>query len=331
LKADGMMRRLSILFTVLVVLAAMAGGGGVFWLKSAYNAPSQTTNEKIIVIERGSSVSSIARQLQDLGLIRYARVFRFGTRFLDDARPLQAGEYRIPAAASAAGIAEILKSGIQVVHKMTIAEGLTSIEIIDLLRDEPLLSGDINGLPKEGSLLPETYHFHRGETRSVILNRMQKALEDVLDELWDSRADGLPFTTPEQAMIIASIVEKETAVESERRLVAGVFVNRLKKGMRLQSDPTVVYGNTNGAGPLGRPLTRGDLDGRTAYNTYQIDGLPPTPIANPGRASIAAVLNPSDTDALYFVADGSGGHAFAKTLDEHNRNVRAWRKVRRAQ
>ena len=324
------MRRLFTVLVILVVLTGMAGVGGFLWLKSAFDAPALTQVEKIIVIERGSSVASIARQLQSDGLIRYARVFRFGVRFLTDPKPLQAGEYRIPANASAAEIADILKSGIQVVHKMTIAEGLSSIEIVDLLRDEPLLSGEIASLPKEGTLLPETYHFHRGETRTEILHRMREAQQELLEELWDERADDLPFASPEDALILASIVEKETAVHSERSLVAGVFVNRLKKGMRLQSDPTVVYGITNGAGPLGRPLRRSELDAKTAYNTYQIDALPPTPIANPGRASIAAVLNPAPTEALYFVADGTGGHAFSKTLDEHNRNVRAWRKLLRA-
>jgi len=325
-----MMRRLLTLFVILGVLSGMVGAGGFLWLKSSFEASTQTQTDKIIVIERGSSVASIARQLQGDGLIRYARVFRFGVRFLTDQRPLQAGEYRIPENASASDIASILKSGIQVVHKTTIAEGLTSIEIVDLLRDEPLLSGDIAGVPEEGSLLPETYHYHRGETRAEILRRMQVAQEELLDELWDTRADGLPISTPQEALILASIVEKETSVHEERSLVAGVFVNRLKKGMRLQSDPTVVYGITNGAGPLGRPLRRSELDAKTAYNTYQINALPPTPIANPGRASIAAVLNPAPTEALYFVADGTGGHAFAKTLDEHNRNVRAWRKLQRA-
>lgn len=325
-----MMRRLFILFAVLIVLVMGAAGAGLFWLKSAYTKPSQSQAEKIIVIERGSSVASIAKQLQGEGLIRFAKVFRFGIRILDDPRPLQAGEYRIPAGASAADIAAILKSGEQVVHKITLAEGLSSIQIADLLRDEPLLTGEIETAPAEGTLLPETYHFHRGEDRTEMLRRMQTALDEVLAELWAGRDAELPYNSPKEAMVMASIVEKETAVESERWLVAGVFVNRLRKGMRLQSDPTVVYGITRGAGPLGRPLSREDLDAETAYNTYKINGLPPTPIANPGRASIAAVMNPAETDALYFVADGTGGHAFSKTLDEHNRNVRAWRKLQRA-
>ncbi len=191
------------------------------------------------------------------------------------------------------------------------------------------MTGDIGKTPDEGTLLPETYHFHRGESRQEILRRMKEAMSDEVARLWDERVDALPFKGAVEAVILASIVEKETGVQSERGLVASVFINRLRKGMRLQSDPTVVYGITLGAGPLGRPLSRIDLDANTVYNTYQINGLPPTPIANPGKASIAAVLNPAPTDALYFVADGSGGHAFAKTLDEHNRNVKAWRKLQR--
>ncbi len=323
------MRRLFILFVVLMAFSGIAAGAGFFWLQKAYHKPSLTQADKVIIVERGSSVASISRQLKSEGLVRYARVFRFGVRFLDDPRPLQAGEYRIPAGASPAAIASVLKSGEQVVHKITLAEGLSSIQIVDLLQDEPLLTGDIEKIPAEGTLLPETYHFHRGETRREIISRMKTSLDEVMNDLWPTRDAGIPVHTPREAVILASIVEKETSVPAERGLVAGVFVNRLKKGMRLQSDPTVVYGITRGAGPLGRPLSREDLDAKTTYNTYQIDGLPPTPIANPGRASIDAVLNPTQTRALYFVADGTGGHAFAETLEEHNRNVQKWRKLQR--
>lgn len=324
-----MMRRLFILFVVLLAVAGVAGGVGMFWLQKAYHAPSATQSDKIIFVERGSSVASISRQLKAEGLVKHARVFRYGVRFLDDPRPLQAGEYRIPAGASPAVIASVLKSGEQVVHKITLAEGLSSIQIVDLLYDEPLLTGEIEKIPEEGTLLPETYHFHRGETRGEIIRRMKTALDEVMNDLWRTRDEGLPIRTPGEAIILASIVEKETSVPKERGLIAGVFVNRLMKGMRLQSDPTVVYGITRGAGPLGRPLSREDLEAETAYNTYKINGLPPTPIANPGRAAIDAVLNPTSTRALYFVADGSGGHAFAETLEEHNRNVREWRRLQR--
>lgn len=324
-----MRRALLVIFTVLCVLGAAGLAGGYLWLGNAYTKPSGTFDAKIITVERGTSVAGIARQLQNDGLVRYARVFRLGERLFGDKKPLQAGEYRIPANASAQQISEILKSGEQVVYKITVAEGLTSIEVVDLLRDEPLLSGDIKKVPPEGALLPETYHFHRGEKRSAILQRMQDALNKAFEDLWASRNRDLPYKDRNDVLTMASIIEKETSVPAERGRVAGVFVNRLRKGMRLQSDPTVVYGITNGAGPLGRPILRRDLDEKTAYNTYQINGLPPTPIANAGLASIEAALNPVASDDLYFVADGSGGHAFAKTLKEHNANVRKWRKLQR--
>lgn len=324
-----MIRRLAIFFTIVVILACGAGFGGFLWLKASYEAESGTQTDKVIIIQRGSSVASIAAFLQHEGLVRYARVFRLGEKLISDYQPLKAGEYLIPANASASDIAKILKSGQQVVHKLTFAEGLSSIEIVDLLRDESLLIGEIPKTPDEGSLLPETYHFHRGEHRMEILKRMSEAMTNEVEPLWEERADSLPFANPKEAVILASIVEKETGVSSERGLVAAVFINRLRLGMRLQSDPTVVYGITLGAGPLGRTLTRNDLEAKTEYNTYQIDGLPPTPIANPGKASLAAALKPEVTDAIYFVADGSGGHAFARSLDEHNRNVKAWRKLQR--
>lgn len=317
-------------FILVVVLGACAVGGGYFWLHQAYFAAGPSVNETVVEIPKGASVASIAGILQRAGVIRQPRVFRFGHRLFDDARPLRAGEYRFPVGAGAAGAAKVLKQGEPVVYKLTLAEGLTSTEAVDLLRRDPVLTGDIVGVPDEGTLLPETYHFHRGTTRAEMVHRMQNAMDAALSELWPQRQDGLPLASPYEAVILASIVEKETALASERPHVAGVFINRLNVPMRLQSDPTVVYGITNGAGPLGRPLTRRDLDTKTPYNTYQIDRLPPGPIANPGRESLAAVLNPMQTKDLYFVADGTGGHAFAATLDAHNRNVRAWRKLQRA-
>lgn len=326
------MRRVFLITVLLVCVTGLAAvGAGYVWLKAAYTKPTDTAVEKIVLIEKGKGVSAIALYLQRQGIIHDAQVFRFGDRLFGAKQPLRAGEYKIPAHASAADVADILKNAEQVVYKMTIAEGLTSTEIIDFIRDDPVLVGDITSSPEEGSLLPETYHFHRGETREGIIKRMSVAMQETVDELWDNRLPSLPLATPFEAIILASIVEKETGVASERAKVAGVFINRLSKGMRLQSDPTVVYGITNGAGPLGRPLSRADLNGVTAYNTYQIKGLPPTPIANPGADAIKAALNPEQTDALYFVADGTGGHAFAKTLKEHNRNVQAWRKFKRQQ
>ncbi len=212
-------------------------------------------------------------------------------------------------------------------RRVTVAEGRTSWEIVELLKATAELEGEIGAVPSEGVLAPNTYFFQKGETRQDILDRMAQAQQTALDELWEGRAEDLPISTPEEALVLASIVEKETGLADERPEVAAVFINRLRRGMRLQSDPTIIYGITEGKGPLGRGIRRSEIDRKTRWNTYQIDGLPPTPIANPGRDAIAAVLNPPDSDYLYFVADGTGGHAFSKSLAEHNRNVANWRRI----
>jgi len=218
-----------------------------------------------------------------------------------------------------------------VVRRFTVPEGLTSAQITGLLRDEPAFTGEIKSEPAEGSLLPETYHYSWGDNRADLLKRMQTAMQSALKAAWDKRALTLPLQTPQQALVLASIIEKETSVPQERGRIAGVFVNRLLSNMRLQSDPTVIYALTQGAGTLGRPLTRADWKFESPYNTYVIDGLPTAPIGNPGKASIEAAVNPERHDFIYFVADGSGGHAFAKTLAEHNRNVARWREVQKQQ
>lgn len=324
------MRRALLIVLALLIVVALAGtGGGYLWLRNAYHAPLASASDSVVNVERGQSVNAIARKLQSAGVISSSSVFRFGLRLFGAKKPLRAGEFLIPANASPADVARVLQEGEPIVYKATVAEGLTSAEIVAIVEAEPKLSGKIASVPPEGALLPETYHFHRGDSRVGLLDRMETAMETALEGLWDKRLPGLPLASASEALILASIVEKETAVADERPRVAAVFINRLRRGMRLQSDPTVVYGITGGTGPLERSLTRRDLDTPTPYNTYQIDGLPPTPIANPGLASIAAVLNPMETDELYFVADGSGGHAFAKTLNEHNRNVRAWRKLQK--
>ncbi|MEC8165372.1 MAG: endolytic transglycosylase MltG, partial [Pseudomonadota bacterium] len=222
----------------------------------------------------------------------------------------------------------LLMAGKTALRQVTIPEGLMVSEVVAILDVAPALEGT-TPVPPEGSILPETYSYQFGETRAEVLNRMSKAMQHLLADLWANRKPGLPFKDPIEAVILASIVERETGVAEERSRVAGVFVNRLRRGMRLQSDPTVAYAATNGKQPLGRPLTRKDLDAAHPYNTYWIKGLPPSPISNPGRAALAATLNPLETDELYFVADGTGGHAFAKTLAEHNRNVAKWRKLQR--
>jgi UPF0755 protein len=222
----------------------------------------------------------------------------------------------------------MLANGETVARRLTVAEGLTVAEVFQLLADTEALEGDLPPPPEEGSLLPETYFYALGDSRIGLVSRMQDEMRQTLDELWRGRAQNLPLRTKREALILASIVDKETGVADERDKVAAVFINRLRRGMRLQADPTVIYGLTEGGGPLGRELSQRDWAHASAYNTYQIDGLPPGPIGNPGRASIEAVLNPAAVDYLYFVADGSGGHAFARTLEEHNRNVARWRQIK---
>ena len=223
---------------------------------------------------------------------------------------------------------EKLVAGKTVVHRLTVTEGMTSAEVVAALNAAPDLAGEILKVPEEGSLLPETYHYALGDNRAVLIERMQRAMARLVDELWEARDPALALDDAQQAVVLASVVEKETALADEMPVVAGVFHNRLRQGMRLQADPTVIYALTGGKKPLGRALRRADLWVESPYNTYRNKGLPPGPIANPGRAALAAVLHPAETDALYFVADGSGGHAFAKTLDEHNRNVARWRAKR---
>jgi UPF0755 protein len=221
----------------------------------------------------------------------------------------------------------MLVEGKTVLHKLTVPEGLTSFQIVELLRGSEILTGEVGDIPAEGSLAAETYTLERNQSRNEVLKQMAELQAAELARAWERRVPDLPLATPEEALVLASIVEKETGVAEERARVASVFINRLKRGMKLQSDPTVVYGITGGEGPLGRGLRRSELDRETPYNTYVIDGLPPTPIATPGRDAIMAVVNPEETDFLYFVADGTGGHVFAETLDEHNRNVVKWRAI----
>jgi UPF0755 protein len=294
-----------------------------------FEGPGPLAAERIVFIPRGAGVEQIAQTLANAGVIEEPIVFELGVRVLEAGRRLKAGEYRFPAAVSMAGAVGILEQGRTVVYSLTLPEGLTNAQAVALVAAAEALSGEVGAQPGEGSFLPETYHFTRDDERAALLRRMAEAMDRTLAELWAARAEGLPLKTPAEALVLASIVEKETGVAGERPLVASVFVNRLRRGMRLQSDPTVVYGITRGQGPLGRALTHRDLETPSAYNTYVIDGLPPGPIANPGRAAVEAALRPAESPYLYFVADGSGGHAFATTLQEHNRNVAKWRKVQR--
>lgn len=315
------------LASLLVSLAVIAGLVAV-WGWSVFTAPGTLEQPVTVVVPRGSGLETIAGRLADAGVIADPLIFVIGAQATGKARSLRAGEYQFPAGVSPREALDKLARGDTVVRRLTVAEGMTSFQAAALIADAEGLTGNVDPIPAEGSLLPETYHFSWGDDRTDMVRRMQRAMDDAVRRLWEGRAAGLPIDTPEQAVILASIVEKETGVARERGLVAGVFVNRLRRGMRLQSDPTVAYGIAGGAG-LDRSLTRTDLASETPYNTYAISGLPPAPICNPGLASLAAVLNPEETDFLYFVADGTGGHAFARTLAEHNRNVRALRRHQR--
>jgi UPF0755 protein len=318
-----LIRLASLGLTLAVIGGFMAAMG---W--KAFTDPGVSSSDTTVVIPSGAGLDEIARRLADAGVISDPNIFIYATRATGQGRALKAGEFVFPAGVSQQEALDIIVSGKTVIRRFTVAEGLTSLQIVAALNEAEGLVGEVDVVPSEGALLPETYYFSLGDKRADILARMKAGMVGTIERLWADRAEDLPIASKEEAIILASIVEKETGVAAERPLVAGVFVNRLRRGMRLQSDPTVAYGVAGGAG-LDRPLSRADLRGETPYNTYVIDRLPPGPIANPGEASLAAVLNPADTDFLYFVADGTGGHAFAKTLAEHNRNVRAWRKIER--
>lgn len=318
---------LTIIFGGLLLAAGFMAGE--FWF-SRPGPPAPSGEETIVLIERGQGVNAIAEKLEDAGVIDNARVFALWTRIKGKGSQLRAGEYAIPSRASMAQILDIFVAGKSIQHKLTVAEGLTSAQVMRLVAADPVLAGEAGETPPEGSLLPETYLFTRGTTRAELIARMRKAHDDAVAELWPKRKAGLPFKTPEEAVILASIVEKETGLAEERPRIAAVYINRLRKHMLLQSDPSVIYGITKGE-PLGRGLRQSELERVTPYNTYQVAGLPPTPIANPGRAAIEAALNPLDTNELYFVARGDGGHVFSATLEDHQKNVRKWRKVERLQ
>lgn len=322
-------RKVLVAFFLCLIIAGLGVFWGYQWLDQRFYQAGPLESERAIIIEKGSGVSAIARTLAREGVISHPDLFRVMLRLKDMDTRLQAGEFLFPAGVSGYEAAKILRDGKSVLHQVTIAEGLSSAAIVDLLHETPLLTGTIDFLPAEGSLLPETYSFTRDMSRMALIDQMQQAMAEVLAQAWAERVEGLPLKSAQEALILASIIEKETAVAAERGKVSGVFINRLKKRMRLQTDPTVIYGITLGKKSLGRGLRRSELQADTPYNTYKIFGLPPTPIANPGRDAIFSATQPDKTDALYFVADGSGGHAFSNTLTEHNRNVRKWRKIER--
>jgi UPF0755 protein len=320
-----------ILSFVLVALAGVGVAGLLTWAQQVNTGPGPLREETVVLIEPGTGLQAIAAELEAAGVIAHPEVFVAMLRYSGRHSQLKAGEYAFPAGISQTDAAQILIDHDVVTRLLTVPEGLTVAEVYQILADNPVLTGDLpDPPPPEGALLPESYQILRGDSRGDLVQRMEAAMDAAVAELWAARAEGLPFDTPEEAVALASIIEKETGVDSERAKVAGVFVNRLERGMRLQSDPTVIFALTEGKVPLGRALTRQDWKVEHPYNTYRIDGLPPGPIANPGRDALAAAMNPGETDALYFVADGTGGHAFARTLQEHNRNVACWRKIRDA-
>jgi peptidoglycan lytic transglycosylase G len=317
------MKRLWLILPALAIIAA----GAAFWLLWA--GPGPTSRPTTIIVEQGSSLAKVAGQLEKAGAIRGgAGSFRAFARVFGSSDPVQAGEFLIPAGLSADGILNLLQHGRTVQRMVTIPEGMPSVLVHERLMRIPYLTGDI-AVPEEGSVLPNSYSFQRGETRAAVLGRMQTAMRRELARLWPQRQPHSAVSNPREAIILASIVEKETGKPSERRMVAGVYTNRLRQGMKLDADPTVIYPITRGR-PLGRRIRQSELRADTGYNTYARPGLPVGPIANPGRESIAAVLNPAPTQALYFVADGTGGHVFANTLAEHNANVQRWYAIRRA-
>lgn len=314
-------------FLTLVVLAL---AGAAYYGKSLFDGPGPLAADTTVLISRNQGVTEIADSLQRAGVIEQPFLFKAGVQIYGVKDRLRYGEYAFPANVSMRDALAIITSGKSIEHSVTIPEGLTSLQIVERLRDQPLLSGEIRETPPEGALLPETYNFTRGAAREQILDRMKQHRDKALDEIWAERDPSVRVKTKEELVILASLVEKETGIAAERPQVAAVFANRLVRGMRLQSDPTIVYGIVGGRGTLGRSLTRKDIQSQTPYNTYVVQGLPAGPIANPGRRALEAAAKPAKTSDLYFVADGSGGHAFAPSLVEHNKNVGRWRQIEKA-
>lgn len=313
--------------SIVIAFGALVLAGALFVVGSWYG-PGPAEQPTRVQIARGSSVYSAADALEAAGVIRSAAWFRLDAKLFGGAAPIKFGEYEIPKGASPASILSILQSGAAIQYLLTVPEGMPSILVHERLMAEEALTGDV-AVPAEGSVLPDSYAFERGEPRQAVLDRMQAAMDRTLAQLWAARKPTTVVRTPAEAITLASVVEKETGKPSERRMVAGVYSNRLRIGMKLDADPTVIYPVTKGK-PLGRRILRSELRADNGYNTYARAGLPKGPIANPGRESIAAVLDPEATKALYFVADGTGGHVFANTLAEHNANVVKWRAIRRA-
>jgi UPF0755 protein len=316
------------LFATLAIVAMLLGGAWIWegWHFSSPGPWARHGSETLVEIAPRERLWTIAQSLGNAGVVDSAPLFAAGVRLRGESNLLRAGEYAIPSRASMEDVAAILVAGRSIEHKITAAEGLTSAMIAQIVNADAGLTGTQEAAPEEGTLLPETYFYNKGATRASILSRMREAQQRFVSRVWDARDPDLPFRSPQEAVTLASIVEKETAVPDERRHIAAVFINRLRLGMKLESDPTVIYGVSKGY-PLGHDIRASELVSATPYNTYAIAGLPPTPICNPGKDAILAVLDPQRSADLYFVADGSGGHVFAASKSQHDRNVARWRKI----
>ncbi len=328
-RSHPIVRGIKRLFALVIVVALIAAGGaGYGWHLFVKEGP--LPEAKQLVIPKSANIDKIADTLAEAGVIESRFVFVNWVRVLGTQARLRAGEYRFPKHVSAQDAMNILISGRQIQRRVTIPEGLTTFQVLERVKKAEGLEGELTEAAGEGELLPDTYTFTLGETRNMLVQRMKRAMQDALDEAWAQRSDqNGPLKDKRELLILASIVEKETGEGAERAMIAGVFVNRLKKSMRLETDPTVIYGLTEGKGALGRRLLKSDLEKAHPYNTYKIQGLPPGPIANPGKATLLATAKPTQHNYVYFVADGSGGHVFAETLDQHNKNVAKWRQIRR--
>lgn len=305
--------------TGLASLFALWGPGGLL-------TDGTVTQNKEVVIEKGTGLIQVSQNLANEGVIDHPWLFMADAVLSGRASKIKAGEYEIPAGAPPESVLKILCEGKVVVHRLTIPEGFTVQQVVELLNKEKHLKGEIKDIPKEGSLLPETYSFVRGDDRAILLKRMKTAMESALKEIWEKREGDCLLKTPEEALILASIVEKETGKAKERPEIAGVFINRLQKDMKLQSDPTAAYAVTEGKKPLKRRITKKDLRIESPINTYHVEGLPPQPIACPGKKALEAVVRPQKTKNLFFVANGYGGHNFSRTNAEHERHVSTWRR-----
>jgi UPF0755 protein len=323
------LRRLLRLAAAILLVAAIAAAGAWYYADRYLRSAGPLREQAVVVMPKGGHIGTLAQRLGEVGAIEHPWLLESLARLTGRDRGLKAGEYAVRPGMSPLDMLALVESGKVLLHPIAVPEGLTVAEVYALLQAADVLAGELPPPPSEGSLMPETYLVPRGEPRAKLVERMRGAMRTELDRLWAQRRPDLTLLrTPEDALTLASIIEKETAKPEEYRLVAAVFHNRLEKGMKLQTDPTVIYALSSGKGPLGRELTRADLEVDNPYNTYRIDGLPPGPIANPGKGALAAALDPAPVDYLYFVASGDGGHVFARTLEEHNRNVARWRKLR---